>query len=146
MELITTETLTTISTVAGTIISYIASKKYIFPYIVKAYEWLKNRKKEQDKENIDSSKELLDIKEKSNDVYENQLEFTLSQIDKLQKLLNDKQTEINEYINQLSSLRKQLVELQKELTNEQLKNNKLSSLVCYNSECKCRQICIDKDK
>lgn len=53
MELITTETLTTISTVAGTIISYIASKKYIFPYIVKAYEWLKNRKKEQDKENID---------------------------------------------------------------------------------------------
>ncbi len=138
-----TITLATIATALGSIIAWITSKKFIFPYLVKIYEWLKNRKKEQDKENVDSSKELLDIKEKSNDVYQNQIEFTVNQINKLQTLLTEKQTEINDYINQLSELRTQIVKLQKELSEEQMRSNKLSSLVCCNSDCKCRQTCKD---
>jgi chromosome segregation ATPase len=128
---------TAISSVGG----WIVSKKFVVPYIVKAYEWIRNYKKEQDKENIDSSKELIEIKEQTNNVYENQLEFCMKQIAELQTNLTDKQKELNDYINQLSELRNKIVELQKQLYESQMKYSKLSSLCCSNKECQFRQSC-----
>jgi len=131
----------TVTTVVSSVVSWIVSKKYIFPYIKQAFEWIRNYKKEKDKENIDSSKELLEIKDKSNDVYENQLQFCMKQISDLQTVLTLKQSEINDYINQLSDLRNKIVDLQKQLYDSQMKYSKLSSLCCSNKECQFRQSC-----
>lgn len=131
-------TLTTIATAATSVITWIISKKFILPYLVKAYEWIMDRKRQKYKENIDSSKELLEIKDKSNDVYENQLDFCMKQITELQNNLTQKQQELNDYINQLADLRAKIVELQKELYEYQLKNSKLSAMYCGNIDCKCR--------
>ncbi len=132
-------TITTLITIGGTIISWIAGKKYLFPYIKQAYDWIRNYKRERDRENIDSSKELLEIKEQANDIYENQLNFCMKQISDLQDTITGKQKELNDYIDQLSQLRGKIVELQKELYQYQMKNSQLCAMYCSNSECKFRQ-------
>lgn len=128
----------TLITAGTSVVTWIISKKYLLPYIVKAYEWIIDRKKQKDKTNIDSSKELLEIKDKTNDVYENQLDFCMKQITELQNNLTQKQQELNDYINQLAELRGRIVELQKELYDYQIRNSKLSIMYCGNTECRCR--------
>lgn len=135
---------TTLITAGTSITTWILSKEYLFPYIVKAYEWIIGKKREKDKENIDSSKELLEIRDKANDVYENQLEFCMKQIGELQTRLTEKQYELNDYINQLAELRSKIVDMQKQLYESQIKNNKLSSLCCSNLGCKYRIAYIDE--
>lgn len=83
------------------IFAYILSKRYLFKYIVKFFKWLLNIKQEFDKRNVDASKEILNIKDRNNDIYENQIEFLTAQVKAFEERINFKQQELNKYLDEL---------------------------------------------
>ncbi len=70
------------------------SKKYLFPQLLKFGEWIKERKKENEKHNVNLKKELTDLTDKSNDVYENQINFLMQQVKQLENELIEYQKQL----------------------------------------------------
>lgn len=130
-----------IITAISSIIAFIFSRRYLWKYVVQAFEWLFNFKKDFDKKNVDASKEILNIKDKNNDIYENQIEFLTAQVNTLEGRINFKQEELNKYLDELQQLREKIVELQKQIYDNKLKIAHLESLCCGNLECKSRCKC-----
>lgn len=83
------------------IFAYILSKRYLFKYVVQFFKWLFNIKQEFDKRNVDASKEILNIKDRNNDIYENQIEFLTTQVKAFEERINFKQQELNKYLDEL---------------------------------------------
>ena len=123
-----------ISIVIASIAGWIASKKWIFPYIIKMWKWLKERKKENDKNNIDASKELTQIKEDQNNVYENQIDFLVNQ-------LNTLENQLANYQIQLEKMRAKILELNSSIYSQSLTIGKLKSFSCCKADCPYRQLC-----
>lgn len=121
-----------IITSIGSILSFLAAQKYVFPYIIQAWNWLV----ENGRRNIDTSRELKDIEEKANSNYEDQIKFLVGQIEHLEK-------ELLQYSEQLEKLRAKILELNQKLFNKSMAISKLRELACTNSECKFRQYCTD---
>lgn len=85
----------------------------MFKYVIQFFKWLFNIKKDFDRKNVDASQELLTIKDKNNDIYENQIEFLTSQVKAFEERINFKQQELNKYLDELQQLREKIVEMQK---------------------------------
>lgn len=130
-----------IITALSSIIAFGLSKKYIWRYVVQAFNWLFNFKKDFDKQNVDASKELLTIKDKNNDVYENQIQFLTDQIKIFEERINNKQQELNKYLDELQELREKIIQMQKQIYDNRLKIVHLQSLCCSNLDCKLRCKC-----
>lgn len=128
-------------TAISTIIAFIVGKRYLFKYVIQFFKWLFNIKKDFDRKNVDASQELLTIKDKNNDIYENQIEFLTSQVKAFEERINFKQQELNKYLDELQQLREKIVEMQKQIYNNRLKIAHLESLCCGNLECKSRCKC-----
>lgn len=131
-------TLQTIITAVSTLCAWLISKKWLLPYIVKAWEWLKERKHKQDNDNIDATKELTAIKKESNEVYESQIKFLTTQVEHLEN-------ELLQFQNQLEILRKKILELNQKLFHKSMLIDKLKNLCCKNKHCKMRIYCDDSD-
>lgn len=130
-----------IITAISSIVAFAISKKILWKYVVQASKWLFNFKKDFDKKNVDASKELLLIKDKNNDVYENQIQFLTSQVNTLEGRINFKQEELNKYLDELQQLREKIVELQKQIYDNKLKIAHLESLCCSKLDCESRCKC-----
>lgn len=135
------EVIQTIITGITAIFTYIISKKYLFKYIIQFIEWLFNFKKDFDKKNVDASKELLEIKDSSNNVYENQIIFLTEQVKTFEERINFKQNELNKYLDELSELRQKILVLQKDVYNNQVQIAQLKSMYCGNISCQARINC-----
>ena len=72
----------------GTIIAYFSAQKWIFPLIVRCWEWLKGEKQEFDKKNFDGSNELFNYKKTVIETQEQQFQVLLNQITALEIELN----------------------------------------------------------
>ena len=55
-----TITFQTIITIGGTIISWLVGKEFLFPQILKLWQWIKERKQQQDNHNVNASKEIAE--------------------------------------------------------------------------------------
>lgn len=130
-----------ILTAISSIVAFALSKKYLWKYIINFFKWLLNIKKDFDKKNVDASKELLTIKDKNNDVYENQIQFLTDQIKVFEERINFKQQELNKYLDELQELREKIIQMQKQIYDNRLKIVHLQSLCCSNLECKLRCKC-----
>lgn len=128
----------TIITICSTIITWLIGKKYLLPYIIKAWEWLRERKHKQDANNIDATKELTAIKKESNEVYESQITFLTTQVEHLEN-------ELLQFQNQLELLRKKILELNQKLFHKSMLIDKLKHLCCKNEGCKMRVYCNEND-
>lgn len=138
------EALQIILTAIGGIITYIISKEYIAGYVIQFFKWLFNRKKEKDNNNIDATKELIDIRNDNNEVYENQIEFLTQQVKNFEERITFKQNELNKYLDELQELRQKIVKMQELIFDNQMKIAKLQAMCCAKLECPDRIQCANK--
>lgn len=119
-------------TIGGSIAAWLASEKFLIPWIVRGWKWVIDRGRELDAKNLDSTKELKEIEEKTNETYENQINFLVGQIDHLEK-------QLLQYSEQLEKLRAKILELNQKLFNKSMEISRLKELTCCNQNCKFRQ-------
>lgn len=126
----------TIGTIILSICGWLAGEKFLLPWIVKGWDWIRGKKREFDDENVDASKEILNVKLQSQEVYESQINFLMSQIDRLEQ-------EINSHQEQLGKMRSMVLELNSRLFKKDVLIGKLRELCCANTSCKFRVMCTD---
>lgn len=127
----------TFITIISTVITWLLGKQFLLPQIVRLWNYIKEKKKEQDKSNVDSTKELIEIKQNNNDLYQNQISFLVKQVEYFEnELLN--------YQSQLELLRKKILELNNQLYSKSLIIGKLRQYCCANEDCKYRIYCSDE--
>lgn len=126
----------TIGTIILSIGGWLVGQKFLLPYLIKVWNWIRGKKKEFDDENVDASKEILNVKLQSQEVYESQINFLMSQIDRLEK-------EINSHQEQLGKMRSMVLELNSRLFKKDVLIGKLRELCCANTSCKFRVMCTD---
>lgn len=128
--------MTSLLTTLGTILAWLISKNFLLPECIKLWNWLTKKKQDFDQKNVDASKELVDYKESSNNMYQNQIQFLMNQITDLEK-------ELLAYQEQLEKMRKKILELNSQLYNKALIIGKLQQYCCANENCKYRMKCND---
>ena len=121
-------------TTLGTILAWFMGKQFFLPYIIKFWDWITQKKKDFDEKNVDASKEIVDYKNNTNNMYESQIQFLMEQITSLE-------AELLSYQEQLEKMRKKILELKSQLYNKALVIGKLQQYCCSNEQCKYRQRC-----
>ena len=122
-----TTILTTIITSVGTIITYLVGKEFILPQIIQLWQFLFDRKITKENHELDSMQKKVEIREASNNAYEDQIEFLTNEVKELQED-NKKIREDNTKI--IDNLYQQEIELAK-----------FRSLCCAKIDCKVRETC-----
>lgn len=128
------EIYTNIGVALSSIIGWVVSKKWIFPAILSGWKWLRNEQNEIGLNNINTSKELNNIKEDANNVYENRIEFLLKQL----TMLED---QLAKHSEELAELRNKIVELNSKLYQKTITIAQLREMSCCVDDCKFRRLC-----
>lgn len=118
----------------GSIIAYLSAQKWIFPLIVKFWDWLKGEKKDFDKKNVDVSKDLVDFKMNTIEQQERQFQVLLNQITNLEE-------ELQKYANQLEEMRTTILRLNSKLYDKSLLIAELQRKSCCVTDCPHRELC-----
>ena len=121
----------------GSIIAFIASKKWIFPLFIKLWDWIINKKKDFDQKNLDVTDEIHKIRMNENEYYEETFNTLLGQIEKLED-------ELKLYSNELTKLRNEILQLNAKLYNKSIIILDLQKKCCLNENCKMRVCCENK--
>jgi septal ring factor EnvC (AmiA/AmiB activator) len=123
-----------ILTVIGSIISFMAAQKWIFPLIVKFWDWLVDKKKDFDDKNVDASNELLKYKQSAIETQEKQFQVLLNQITALE-------VELQKYADDLQKMRNTILRLNSRLYDKSLLIAELQKKSCCVEGCKHRELC-----
>ena len=126
-----------IITAIGSITSFLAAQKWIFPMIVKCWEWLTNKKKEFDEQNVNASEELLDYKKSTVELQEKHFQVLLNQITALEE-------ELMKYSDELKTLRTTILRLNARLYDKSLIIAELQKKSCCVENCPHRELCKNK--
>ena len=118
----------------GSIITFITAQKWVFPMLVKFWDWLTNKKKDFDKKNFDGSKELVDYKKSVIETQEQQFQVLLNQITNLEE-------ELTKYANELQTLRTTILRLNSRLYDKSLLIAELQKNSCCVEQCPHRVLC-----
>lgn len=118
----------------GTIIAYISAQKWIFPLIVKCWEWFKGEKQEFDKKNFDGSNELFNYKKNVIETQEQQFQVLLNQITALE-------IELQKYSDDLQKMRNTILKLNSRLYDKSLLIADLQKKSCCVENCPHRELC-----
>lgn len=124
-------------TSVGTIFAYLASKNYFIPWIIKFWDWINKKKKENDDRNINLSDTIHKMKMNENEYYEKTFTTLLSQIDSLEQQLKD-------YARELEELRSEILHLNAKLYKKSLVIVDLQKKCCLNKNCAERVCCENK--
>lgn len=124
-------------TSVGTIFAYLASKNYFIPWIIKFWDWITKKKKENDDRNINLSDTIHKMKMNENEYYEKTFTTLLSQIDSLEQQLKD-------YARELEELRSEILHLNAKLYKKSLVIVDLQKKCCLNKNCAERVCCENK--
>ena len=123
-----------ILTVIGSIISFMAAQKWIFPLIVKFWDWLVDEKKDFDDKNVDASNELLKYKQSAIETQEKQFQVLLNQITALE-------VELQKYADDLQKMRNTILRLNSRLYDKSLLIAELQRCSCCVENCPHRELC-----
>lgn len=123
-----------ILTVIGSIISFMAAQKWIFPLIVKFWDWLVDKKKDFDDKNVDASNELLKYKQSAIETQEKQFQVLLNQITALE-------VELQKYADDLQKMRNTILRLNSRLYDKSLLIAELQRCSCCVENCPHRVLC-----
>lgn len=123
-----------ILTVIGSIISFMAAQKWIFPLIVKFWDWLVDKKKDFDDKNVDASNELLKYKQSTIETQEKQFQVLLNQITALE-------VELQKYADDLQKMRNTILRLNSRLYDKSLLIAELQRCSCCVENCPHRVLC-----
>lgn len=121
----------------GSVITYLCAQKWIFPLIVKGWEWLKGEKKEFDKKNFDGSNELYNYKKNVIETQEQQFQVLLNQITQLE-------VELQKYSDDLQKMRNTILRLNSRLYDKSLLIADLQKKSCCVENCPHRELCKNK--
>lgn len=121
----------------GSVITYLCAQKWIFPLIVKGWEWLKGEKKEFDKKNFDGSTELYNYKKNVIETQEQQFQVLLNQITQLE-------VELQKYSDDLQKMRNTILRLNSRLYDKSLLIAELQKKSCCVENCPHRELCKNK--
>lgn len=121
----------------GSVITYLCAQKWIFPLIVKGWEWLKGEKKEFDKKNFDGSTELYNYKKNVIETQEQQFQVLLNQITQLE-------VELQKYSDDLQKMRNTILRLNSRLYDKSLLIADLQKKSCCVENCPHRELCKNK--
>lgn len=121
-------------TSVSAIFTYLASKHYFIPWIIKFWDWLKGEKRDFDKKNVDVSKDLVDFKINTIDQQEKQFQVLLNQITQLEE-------ELQKYANELEKMRTTILRLNSKLYDKSLLIADLQKKSCCVTNCPHRELC-----
>lgn len=123
-----------IGTMLLTIIGYVSSQKWIFPFISKCWKWFINRKKEFDEQNVNVSEELLDYKKSNVELQDKTFQVLFKQIENLE-------LELQRYASELEKLRSTILRLNSKLYDKSLLIAELQKKSCCLEDCPHRELC-----
>lgn len=112
------------------IITFICGQKWIWPLIVKGYNWFKDREDKQ----IDTLEEIQSIKMNETAYYEKTFQTLLNQIQSLE-------LELNSYATELEKLRNTILRLNSKLYKKSLTIAQMQPLCCAREDCGMRIFC-----
>lgn len=124
-------------TSVGTLFAYIASKDYFIPWIVKLWEWIRKKKNDLDKKQLDVIDEIHKVRMNENEYYEETFNTLLGQIERLEG-------ELKNYAEELSTLRNEILMLNSKLYKKSMIILDLQKRCCLNEHCKERVCCENK--
>lgn len=123
-------TFETIGVCIATLVTYLCSQKWIFPLIVKGWNWLKDREEKQ----IDTLEEIQSIKMNETAYYEKTFQTLLNQITSLEE-------ELQSYASELERLRNTILRLNSKLYDKSLLISQLQTKCCERIDCPHRIAC-----
>lgn len=126
-----------IITIIGSILAWLASEKFLIPWIVKGWNWLIERGRDLDDKNIDFTKELKGIEESTINNYKNQIEFLVQRVEQLEH-------ELLEYQKILEELRGKILSLNNQLYRKSMSLARYKQLSCSLENCPHRIYVEDK--
>lgn len=130
MENININTFEAIGVAIASIVGFICSQKWIFPLIVKAWNWFKSREEKQ----IDTLEEINQLKMTENDYYAKTFETLLNQIQSLEE-------ELNAYATELEKLRNTILRLNSKLYKKSMTIAQMQPMCCAREDCQMRIYC-----
>lgn len=123
-----------VGTAVIAIVTWLASKKFLLPYIIKFFNWVRGRKKEQDDLNIDATKELAQIRKDVGEIYETRIQFLLKQISILQD-------QVQKNCEAVARLQDKIKEMNDNLYSKNITIHQLQENSCCVENCKYRVLC-----
>lgn len=123
-----------IITSIGSIIAFISAQKWVFPLLIKFWNWLRQKKDEFDEKNVDASEEILEYKKSTVELQEKQFQVLLNQITALEE-------ELQKYSNELQTMRNTILRLNSRLYDKSLLIAELQRKSCCVENCQYRQLC-----
>lgn len=114
----------------ASIITFICGQKWIWPLIVKGWNWLKDREEKQ----IDTLEEIQSIKMNEQEYYKQTFQTLLNQITSLEE-------ELQSYSAELEKLRATILRLNAKLYDKSLLISQLQSKCCERLDCPHRIAC-----
>ena len=114
----------------ASIVTYLCSQKWIFPLIVKGWNWFKSREEKQ----IDTLEEIQSIKMNEQEYYKQTFQTLLNQITSLEE-------ELQSYSAELEKLRATILRLNAKLYDKSLLISQLQSKCCERLDCPHRIAC-----
>lgn len=116
------------------IITWMTTQRWVWPLIIKLFNWIKNKKKEREEATIEAGQEIANFKRSHIEVQEKQFQSLLNQISNLENQLTD-------YATELSELRQKILLLNKEIFRKELVIQDLHKHSCCVKNCPNRILC-----
>ena len=123
-------TIEVIGTIVVTLLTYLASQKWVFPAITKCWNWFQDRNQKQ----IDTLGEIQDIKITETEYYSKTFDTLLNQIQSLEE-------ELNAYASELEKLRTTILRLNAKLYKKSMVISQMQPMCCAREDCGMRIYC-----
>ena len=124
-------------TAIGSVITFIMAQKWIFPLLFKLWEWIRKKKNDLDKKQLDVVDEIHKVRMNDNEYYADTFNTLLGQIERLEG-------ELKNYAEELSTLRNEILMLNSKLYKKSMIILDLQKRCCLNEHCKERVCCENK--
>lgn len=125
-----TNTFEIIGVAIASIATFLGGQKWIWPLIVKWWDWFKDREEKQ----LDTLEEIQSIKMNETAYYEKTFQTLLNQITSLEE-------ELQSYASELERLRNTILRLNAKLYDKSLLISQLQSKCCAREDCPHRIAC-----
>ena len=118
----------------GSIVTFVLSKEFFIPQILKLISWMKKEKNETENRSIDVGQEISKLKLTEVERYEKTFETLLNQIE-------DLENELKSYSKELQELRNTILKLNSKLYHKSLVISDLQKKCCNREDCPDRIVC-----
>lgn len=118
----------------GGIITFVLSKEFFIPQIVRLINWMRDEKEHSENRSIDVGQEISKLKLTEIERYEKTFETLLNQIEDLEQQLQS-------YSKELQELRSTILKLNSKLYHKSLVISELQKKCCNREDCPDRLVC-----